>query len=132
MAKKSFSGCNPVGKTGRHYSEELRRKIVGEVESGRMSQREVARVFEINRRTVDAWITRFSLPLNQNEPTKEVMTESTNDAQVKRLSKQVLELQKALAKANLKIDGLETMIKVSEEDLKIKIRKKPGAKQSEE
>ncbi|WP_434059818.1 hypothetical protein, partial [Myroides marinus] len=49
---------------------------------------------------------------------------------VKKLNKQVIELQKALEKANLKIETLETLIEVSEQDLKIKIRKKSGAKQS--
>ncbi|MFD0701955.1 hypothetical protein, partial [Myroides pelagicus] len=49
---------------------------------------------------------------------------------VKKLNKQVIELQKALEKANLKLETLETLIKVSEQDLKIKIRKKSGAKQS--
>jgi len=46
------------------------------------------------------------------------------------LAKQVLDLTKELEKAKLKISGLETMIEVSEQDLHIKIRKKPGTKQS--
>jgi len=44
----------------------------------------------------------------------------------------VLDLTKELEKAKLKISSLETMIEVSEQDLHIKIRKKPGAKQSKE
>ena len=60
------------------------------------------------------------------------MKEPNETSTVKALSKQVIELQKALEKAKLKIDGLQTMIQVSEEELKIKIRKKPGAKQSKE
>ncbi|WP_286850120.1 MULTISPECIES: hypothetical protein [Sphingobacterium] len=60
------------------------------------------------------------------------MKEPNESSKIKLLSKQVLELQKALEKANLKINGLETLIQVSEEELKIKIRKKPGAKQSKE
>ena len=43
---------------------------------------------------------------------------------------QIRQLEKALAYANLRIIGLETMIKVTEEDLQIKIKKKPGAKRS--
>ncbi len=43
---------------------------------------------------------------------------------------QIKQLEKALEYANLKILGLETMIKVTEEDLQIKIKKKPGTKRS--
>ncbi|MNH34984.1 hypothetical protein D3C79_956280 [compost metagenome] len=39
-------------------------------------------------------------------------------------------LQKALMEANLKIKALDTMIDIAEEQLKIDIRKKSGAKQS--
>ena len=48
------------------------------------------------------------------------------------VEKKVKALTKALELARLKIDGLETMIKVAEEDLHIKIRKKRGTKQSKE
>ena len=37
--------------------------------------------------------------------------------------------QKELAEAKLKIAALETMIDIAEEQFKISIRKKPGAKQ---
>ena len=46
--------------------------------------------------------------------------------------KKIKELTQALELARLKIEGLETMIKVAEEDLQIKIRKKAGTKQSKE
>jgi transposase len=39
-------------------------------------------------------------------------------------------LQKALEEAQLKVAALNTLIDVAEEQLKINIRKKPGAKQS--
>ena len=48
------------------------------------------------------------------------------------LEKKVKELTKALDHSKLKNDSLETMIKVAEEDLHIKIKKKRGTKQSKE
>ena len=60
------------------------------------------------------------------------MNETSENEQVKLMSKQIKELQKALANAQLKIDGLQTLIEVSEQELKIKIRKKLGAKRSKE
>jgi len=48
------------------------------------------------------------------------------------LNRKIRELTKDLEYAKLKIIGLETMIKVVEDDLDIKIRKKPGTKQLKE
>jgi hypothetical protein len=53
----------------------------------------------------------------------------TESAKTRILAKQVQGLTKQLEKANLKISGLQTMIEVSEQELHIKIRKKPGTKQ---
>ena len=54
------------------------------------------------------------------------------DLDSKALQRKVFELTRALEHAKLKINSLETLIKVSEEDFQIKIRKKPGTKQSKE
>lgn len=134
MTKKSnVDNSKPFQRIGRSYPEELKKRLVQEVESGRLSQRAVERTYKINRKTIDSWITQFSLlPLKRNGLIAKPMKEPNENSKIKRLSKQVLELQKALEKANLKIDGLETLIQVSEEELKIKIRKKHGAKQSKE
>ena len=48
------------------------------------------------------------------------------------LTKKIKELKSAIEKSALKVITLETMIKVAEDDLKIKIRKKSGTKQSKE
>ena len=40
------------------------------------------------------------------------------------------QLEKALAQSSLQVEGLETLIDIAEEELKISIRKKPGSKQS--
>jgi TolA-binding protein len=45
-------------------------------------------------------------------------------------SRQVHQLQQQLAEAQLKIAALNTLIDVAEQQLKINIRKKPGARQS--
>jgi predicted nucleic acid-binding Zn-ribbon protein len=54
-----------------------------------------------------------------------------NDSQKESvLNKKIQQLTKELEYAKLKIISLETMITAAEDDLKIKIRKKRGTKQS--
>jgi len=52
-----------------------------------------------------------------------------DDQKESALNRKIQELTKDLEYAKLKIVGLETMIKVAENDFKIKIRKKRGTKQ---
>lgn len=60
-----------------------------------------------------------------------VLSSKEEDKKAQDYKNQVKQLEKALEYANLKILGLETMIKITEEDLQIKIKKKPGTKRSE-
>jgi len=111
--------------------EKLKQRVVQEITSGLLSHRAAALKYVINRKTVDNWVTSYSHNnLRPMELAKNAMIELKEDSKVRILAKQVLDLTKELEKAKLKIAGLETIIEVSEQDLHIKIIKKPGAKQS--
>ncbi|TDQ11888.1 helix-turn-helix domain-containing protein [Pedobacter metabolipauper] len=110
------------------YTQAERRSVVRAVESG-MSIKEALIVFNISSRTViNHWIKRFkeeNAELNSINPPvmpKKETSESNNT--------ELRALQKALDEANLKIRALDTMIDIAEEQLKIDIRKKSGARQS--
>lgn len=131
--KKKTRTVKPLKRIGKSYPEEVKRKVVGEIQSGFHSHRAAAKLYGISRNTVNDWVVQYSLlTLNTLNPNKEIMAKSTESSTIRLLNRQVNELQKALEKSRLKVDSLETMIKVSEEELKIKIRKKPGAKRSKE
>lgn len=55
---------------------------------------------------------------------------SADKENVEALQKQVAALQAALAQEKLKVEAFSTMIAIAEEEFKIEIRKKSGAKQS--
>ena len=59
-----------------------------------------------------------------------VLSSKEEDKNSEEYKQQIRQLKKSLEYANLRIVGLETMIKVTEEDLQIKIKKKPGTKRS--
>jgi len=64
------------------------------------------------------------------EISNNAMMDTNEEPKVRVLSKQVMHLTKELGKAKLTIVGLQSIIEVSEQDLNIKIIKKPGAKPS--
>lgn len=120
-------------KPRRSYDEKIKLRVVHEITAGLLSNRAAAKKYVINRKTVDSWITSQSHNnFRPMELAKNAMVDIKEDSKVRILAKQVMDLSKELEKAKLKISGLETIIKVSEQDLQIKIIKKPGAKQSKD
>ena len=104
------------------WSEELKNQ-------GRMSIREAQLAYKIRtRETVKNWLRHYK------SEKAEICLE--NDQLMPRKKKSAAKdpttaaLQKALQEADLKIKALNTLIDVAEEQLKIDIRKKSGAKQS--
>jgi transposase-like protein len=87
--------------------------------------------YGINRNTLRLWMTRLQGG-SLADKTHAVLSSKEDDKKAQEYKQQIRQLEKALEYANLKILCLETMIKVSEEGLQIKIRKKPGTKQREE
>jgi hypothetical protein len=107
-------------------------KIVQEVNSGIIGKRAACKKYGLNRNTLTRFISKFSVRNLGDELSTELLANMTDDKKFNLLEKKVKELTKALDDAKLKNDSLETMIKVAEEDLHIKIKKKRGTKQSKE
>jgi len=107
-------------------------KIVQEVANGRIAKRAACIKYGLNRNTLARFIRQYSVRNLGNELSDQLLSGMTEDQKSESIEKKVKELTKALELARLKINSLETMIKVTEEDLHIKIRKKAGTKQSKE
>lgn len=104
-------------------------KIVTEVNNGLIGKRAACIKYGLNRNTLTLFIKKFSIRTLGTEISIQLLANMTEDQKINLLEKKVKELAKSLDYANLKKESLEIMIKVAEEDLHIKIRKKPGTKQ---
>lgn len=108
----------------RSYTKLQKRTIVTAIEQGRMTIKEARSAYNIKtEKTIRDWLLRF-----KEEKVDLCIEIQPQMAKQKSPDKQALE--KALQEAELKINALNTMIDVAEEQLKIDIRKKSGAKQS--
>ena len=107
-----------------------RRSLVRSVEEGRMTLLEAKTAYnlistDVVRRYLreaereKAELHRIATLMDKNEVRSEAIS-----------SEDVKALKKALEEAELKIKALNTLIDVAEDQFKIPIRKKPGAKQS--
>jgi|SRR5450631_909213 transposase len=101
-------------------SDQQRRFIVKKIQDGEMTKKEARLANGVSYNTLQRWIKKFNEvigDLDSNESSMPISSVAFPD------------LKKALDQANLKVLALETLIDVAEEQFKIKIRKKPGAKQ---
>jgi predicted nucleic acid-binding Zn-ribbon protein len=107
-------------------------KIVKEIESGLISIRTACFKYGLCRNTLKLFITKLSIRTLGDDFSTQIRSRMNDSQKESTLNKKIQQLTKELEYAKLKIISLETMIAVAEDDLKIKIRKKRGTKQSKE
>lgn len=113
-------------RTRRIFKPSEKRSILRAYESG-MSIGKINSTFDLKHGTVRNWIKKI-------EAEKCDISIQDWSVEMKKGTKQddedIIKLKKALEESQLKVKALETLIDVAEEQLKIDIRKKSGAKQS--
>lgn len=113
----------------RRTSSEMIR-VLHEIEQGTNTILGACIKYGINRNTLKLWKSKLAmrtLGLGQSASFLDSMNENQKS---KAVYDKLREVTKALERSELKVFALETAIKVAEEDLKNKIRKKSGTKQS--
>lgn len=113
----------------KNYTNLQKRTIVTAVEQGRLSIKDAKIAYNIkSEKSIRDWIRQYKTEK------VEICIENTLPMAKIKPSAQDFEkeaLRKALQEAELKIKALNTLIDVAEDHLKIDIRKKSGAKQSQ-
>jgi RNase H-fold protein (predicted Holliday junction resolvase) len=126
---KSEQGKEKFPKESGEFSIVHKRWIIREIISGRMTTQEAIDRFDFQskdpRSLLKYWRKRYAPQIVVSLP---VMTEKERLKQ-EILLKRLKQLEKQLEDAQMKNIALETLIDVAEEQLKIAIRKKAGAKQ---
>jgi transposase-like protein len=112
----------------RHYSEEFKREIVSIFESGKLSVLQIQKLYGVNNVSVYNWIYKFST-FNEKGFRIVEMKES-NIEKMKELELKVRELEQAVGQKQIKIDYLEKMIDIANDELKIDIKKNSSTQQS--
>lgn len=97
--------------------------VVRAIREGRLSVKDAATQYRVHPHTVNGWINRCQQHEATTLPPAPVPTVQAGETDTER------KLREELEAARWKIRALETMIDVAETELKIPIRKKPGAKQ---
>jgi transposase-like protein len=112
----------------RYFSDEFKRQRVCDIERRLITIAEVCRQYQVSRTAVSKWLYKFSTMKKKKE--KMVYESDSDTAKLKQMQERIKELERAVGQKQLKIDFLEKMIEITEQDLKIDIKKKASTKLS--
>lgn len=111
-------------KKKRTYSEDFKRSIVKEYESGAFSVPQLEKLHGVSNVSIYRWIYLYS---NFNEKGFRVVEKSqSSQEKLRELEKKIKDLEATLGRKQIKIDYLETMMEVAKDELNIDIKKNFG------
>ncbi len=120
-------------RTKMNYPEDFKLRVVKEVLSGKYSKEEARRIYGIQSNcAILYWIRQFSGQSNYREGGISQINPELMENKKQEIDKdqEIRNLQAQLKKEQLRADLWQKMVDVAEEELKIDIRKKYGAKLS--
>ena len=115
-------------KKQRNYSDEFKRQIVGDFESGRFSVRQLEKLHGVCNVTIYNWIYKFSTFNEKGSIIVEMKDSSTH--KLKEMQARIQELEAIVGRKQITIDYLEKIIDVASDELNIDIKKKSSTPQS--
>lgn len=111
------------------YSEAFKQKVVEEIEKGEISISRAKEIYDIKGGgTIQYWMKHYGKNHLLNKVVRIEMKDEKD--KIKQLKKEKGELESALAKAQLKILRLESIIESAEEDLGVELKKSIEKKES--
>lgn len=110
----------------RRFSEGVKQEVVGRIDKGECSILSLSRELDVSATTIYKWLGKYSVTYRKQH--RVVVEKKSHDNKVKQLEKQLLELQAALGRKQMKIDYLEKLIEITEEAEGLDIRKKGEGK----
>ena len=123
-----MSKTNRVIRTPRKFTEDFKRQVVKEYESGTFSVRQLGRLYGLANQQIYSWIYKFSI---FNEKGYRIVEAKDSSAvKLKEMEERIKELERSIGQKQIKIDFLEKMIDIAKSDLDIDIKKNYDTSQS--
>ena len=105
----------------RTFSEQVKRDLVKDIESGRCSVLQASKELTVSATSVYRWIGRYSRYLQNN---KRLVVEDKSEAyQTEQLRKKILELEAALGRKQMELDLINKVVDLASEEYKTDLKK---------
>jgi transposase-like protein len=106
----------------RTFSDDFKKKIVQEIETKRISIKDVASLYDVSKNSVYTWLYKYSK--NYEKGTKMVLELESEAEKTKYLMHKVAELERTLGQKTMEIDFLSKVIELCSEELGYDVKKK--------
>lgn len=107
--------------TVRTFSDAIKKKVVKDIEDGKVSVLAASKELGVCFQTVYHWLNKYSRHLQSS---KRIVIEMESEAyKTKQLEKRILELEAALGRKQLEVDFLNKMIELGKEELGVDLKK---------
>ena len=112
----------------RLFSEEFKRSIVNDFESGRYSVLQLEKLYKVSNNLIYRWIYKYSTFNDKSIRIIEMKESSTN--KIKELEDKVKGLERVVGQKQLYIDYMEKMVEIAKKELGLDIKKNFNTPQS--
>lgn len=112
----------------RKFSEDFKKSIVNEFESGKFSVPQLERLHNLSNSLIYKWIYKYSVSNEKGQRIVEMKDSSSQ--KLKALEQKIKDLERTVGQKQIMIDYLEKMIDIANEELNVDIKKNSNTPQS--
>jgi len=112
----------------RYFSNEIKKKIVRDLERNYNSVSDVCKVYQVSRTSVYRWIFKYSSMAKKEH--KQVIEPKSDTQKIKILEERIKELERVVGQKQLLTEFKDKMIEIAEATYGVDIKKKAGSKLS--
>jgi len=112
----------------RYFSNDIKKKIVRDIERNFNSVGDVCKAYQVSRTSVYRWIFKYSSMAKKEH--KQVVEPKSDTQRIKMLEERIKELERIVGQKQLLLEFKDKMIEIAEADYGVDIKKKVGSKLS--
>jgi transposase-like protein len=112
----------------RYFSDDIKKKIVRDLERNYNSVSDVCKTYQVSRTSVYRWIFKYSSMAKKEH--RQVIEPKSDTQRIKMLEERIKELERMVGQKQLLLEFKDKMIEIAEATYGVDIKKKVGSKLS--
>jgi transposase-like protein len=112
----------------RYFSDDIKKKIVRDLERNYNSVSDVCKTYQVSRTSVYRWIFKYSSMAKKEH--RQVIEPKSDTLRIKMLEERIKELERMVGQKQLLLEFKDKMIEIAEATYGVDIKKKVGSKLS--
>jgi transposase len=112
----------------RYFSNDIKKKIVRDLERNFNSVGDVCKTYQVSRTSVYRWIFKYSIMAKKEH--KQIVEPKSDTQRIKMLEERIKELERIVGQKQLLLEFKDKMIGIAEATYNVDIKKKVGSKLS--